>query len=106
MSDEAKESQVINGRTGLFLKALKEIQPGALITLVGFGVALLFHINEKQNLQDSMLMVIQRDVGALTMRVNAENETMVDASVHMEQINSIHYRIGLLSDRLGKLEDD
>ena len=83
------EGQIINGRGGMFLKLLKELQPGVLITLVSVGVGVLFNINSKQNAQGISTALLQRDVQALTMRVNAEDANNVNSDVHQEQIEDL-----------------
>ena len=96
----------MNGYAESVLATLAKLQPGGVLAMGAIALYMIFGIDRNVNANALSIALMQRDVQALTERVNEENETTVNVDLHQEQIESIHFRIGEMRNRLEKLEDE
>ena len=106
MSDE--ETQIVNGKPGVFLKFCKEIEPGAMIVLGLFVVGLGVTLNISVRCLDKNQALMQRDIASINMRMASEDYTSagsVPMALHQIQMETIHNRISELNVEQNRMWD-
>lgn len=90
-----------NGKTGVFLRFCKEIEPGAMIVLGLFVVGLGIALNLSVRCLELSQALMQRDISSINLRMSSPEYTptgSVPIEVHREQIEMLHMRIRELSE--------